>query len=147
MLDRVDAPEPGARLACQVKGAASELLIEIPRDELPAQAAARPVSMSARAARHFATQLTKHPSAIAVRLAVKSNGCSGFGYQVDPADAVQAGDAIFESHGVRILVDRASLPYLHGTTLDVVEDGLARHVRFDNPNARTSCGCGESFGV
>jgi iron-sulfur cluster assembly protein len=103
--------------------------------------------MTARAAKHFAAQLTKHPGAIAVRLAVKTNGCSGFGYRVDPAAAVRDGDEIFESRGVRILVDAASLPYLHGTMLDVVEEGLARRVRFDNPNARTSCGCGESFGV
>ena len=84
---------------------------------------------------------------MAVRLAVEANGCSGFGYRVDPAEAVRDDDKVFESEGVRIVVDAASLPYLQGTTLDVVEEGLVRRVRFDNPNARQSCGCGESFGV
>lgn len=147
MLDQVGAAQPGARLACQVKGAASDLVIQIPRDEAPAPNSVLPVYLSARAAKHFAAQLAKHPGAVAVRLAVKANGCSGFGYRVDPASVVREDDQVFESGGVRIVVDAASLPYLRGTTLDVVEEGLARRVRFDNPNARQSCGCGESFGV
>jgi iron-sulfur cluster assembly protein len=147
MLDRAGVAEPGARLACQVEGRAAELVIQIPRDEAPARAVMRPVSISAPAAKHFAAQLAKHPSAVAVRLAVVAAGCSGFGYRVDPAEAVRDDDQVFESGGVRIVVDAASLPYLQGTTLDVVDEGLARRVRFDNPNARRSCGCGETFGV
>jgi iron-sulfur cluster assembly protein len=147
MLDRAGVEEPGARLACQVEGRAVGLVVEIPRYEAPARAVTRPVSVSARAAKHLAAQLAKHPSAVAVRLAVVAAGCSGFGYRVDPADAVSDDDQVFESGGVRIVVDAASLPYLQGTTLDVVDEGLARRVRFDNPNARQSCGCGESFGV
>jgi iron-sulfur cluster assembly protein len=147
MLDRTGVAELGARLACQVEGRAAELVVQIPRDEAPARAVMRPVSMSARAAKHFAAQLAKHPTAVAVRLAVETAGCSGFGYRVDPADAVRDDDQVFESGGVCIVVDAASLPYLQGTTLDVVEEGFARRVRFDNPNARQSCGCGESFGV
>jgi iron-sulfur cluster assembly protein len=147
MLDRAGVAELGARLACQVEGRAAELVVQIPRDEAPARAVMRPVSISARAAKHFVVQLAKHPRAMAVRLAVEANGCSGFGYRVDPAEAVRDDDKVFESEGVRIVVDAASLPYLQGTTLDVVEEGLVRRVRFDNPNARQSCGCGESFGV
>jgi iron-sulfur cluster assembly protein len=48
---------------------------------------------------------------------------------------------------VRIAVDPASLPRVQGTTVDLVQEGLARRLRFDNPNARQSCGCGESFGT
>ncbi len=147
MLDRAGAAEPGARLACQVEGPAAELVVQIPRDEAPERAVMRPVLVSARAAKHFAAQLAKHPGAIAVRLAVEAAGCSGFGYRVDPTDTVGDDDKVFESGGVRIVVNAASLPYLQGTTLDVVEEGLARRVRFDNPNARRSCGCGETFGV
>ncbi len=82
-----------------------------------------------------------------MRLAVKAAGCSGFAYRVNPADAIDDDDHVFESHGVRIVVDAASLPYVAGTTLDLVDDGLARRVRFDNPNVSRSCGCGESFAV
>ena len=147
MLDRAGAAEPGARLACQVEGRAAELVVVIPRDEAPARAVMRTVSISGRSAKHFAAQLAKHPDAVAVRLAVEAAGCSGFGYRVDPTDTVRDDDKVFESGGVRIVVNAASLPYLQGTTLDVVEEGLARRVRFDNPNARRSCGCGETFGV
>ena len=147
MLDRSGAAEPGARLACQVAGRAEELVVQIPRDEAPVRAVMRAVSMSARAVKHFAAQLAKHPGAVAVRVAVQANGCSGFGYRVDPADAVREDDKVFESGGVRLVVDAASLPYLQGTTLDVVDEGIVRRVRFDNPSARRSCSCGESFGV
>jgi iron-sulfur cluster assembly protein len=95
----------------------------------------------------LAAQLAKHPRAVAVRLAAVPSGCSGFRYRIDPTDTVRDEDQIFDSGGVRIAVDAASLPYVQGTTLDVVDEGLSQRLRFDNPNARQTCGCGESFGV
>jgi iron-sulfur cluster assembly protein len=68
-------------------------------------------------------------------------------YCVDPAQTVGESDTVFHAEGVRVAIDAASLPYLHGTTIDLAEAGLARRLRFDNPNARTGCGCGESFGI
>ena len=147
LLDRADSRVRNERLACQVRGAGGELVVEIPRSEAPVHAILRPVLVSARAAKHLAAQLAKHPGAVAVRLAALPSGCSGFRYRVDPTDAVKVEDTVFDSSGVRIVVDAASLPYVQGTTLDVVDEGLSRHLRFNNPNARQSCGCGESFGV
>jgi iron-sulfur cluster assembly protein len=147
MLERAGASAPGARLACQVKGVASELLIEMPCSEAPPRAVRRPVTVSARAARHLAAQLAKHPGAVGLRLSVERMGCSGLGYRVDPAQAVREGDTAFESGSVRVVVDAASLPYVQGTIIDLADTGLSRRLRFDNPNARQSCGCGESFGV
>jgi iron-sulfur cluster assembly protein len=152
MLDKASSFEPGARLACQAIGGDGDLVIEIPQDE-PLRIAgrsrgtARPIALSAAAARHFAAQLAKRPGAAAVRLAVRAAGCSGYRYRVDHADAIGAEDVVFESNGVRIAVDPASLPHVQGTTLDVVQDGLSRRLRFDNPNAAQTCGCGESFGT
>ncbi|MND05484.1 Iron-binding protein IscA [compost metagenome] len=60
---------------------------------------------------------------------------------------IRAGDAVFESEGVRIAVDPPSLPFVQGVRIELVQDGLSRRLRFDNPNARQRCGCGESFGV
>ena len=103
--------------------------------------------LTARAARHLATQLAKHPGAVAVRFSVERTGCSGFGYRLDPAESVCESDMGFESTGVRVVVDAASLPYVHGTVIDLAQAGLTQRLRFDNPNARQSCGCGESFGL
>jgi len=150
ILDKACSLEPGVRLACQAIGGGGDLVIEIPQDEAlriaaPLRGIARPIVLSAAASRHFAAQLAKRPGAAAVRLAVQAAGCSGYRYRVDHADAIGADDVVFESNGIRIAVDPASLPHVQGTTLDVVQDGLSRRLRFDNPNAAQTCGCGESF--
>ena len=145
LLDRADSMASNERLACQVRGA-GELVVELPRSEAPVHEIERPVCISARAAKHLAAQLAKHPPQ-SRRASPLPSGCSGFRYRVDPTDAVHDGDRVFSSGGLRIAVDAASLPYVQGTTLDVVDEGLSRRLRFDNPNARQTCGCGESFGV
>jgi iron-sulfur cluster assembly protein len=146
MLDRAGGAAAGARLACQVSGP-GELVLEIESTDVPRTSVVGPVAVTRLAAKHLSSQLVKHPGAIGVRLSVERSGCSGFGYRVDPALAVGNDDNVFEGEGVRILVDAVSLPYLQGTTLDLVRDRLAARLRFDNPNARQSCGCGDSFGV
>jgi iron-sulfur cluster assembly protein len=146
MLDRAGVVEPAARLACQAIAAGGEVMIVASEREIPARVAgASPVSITESAARHLRAQLARHPGAVAVRLTVTPSGCSGFGYRIDPAHAIGADDTVFEQAGVRIAVDALSLPYLQGATVDLVQDGLARRLRFDNPNARQRCGCGESF--
>ena len=150
ILDRASFSQPGARLACQASGQGGDIVMDIPRAEAPRLAfgpGARAVTLTERAARHFAVQLAKRASACGVRLAVKPAGCSGMGYRVDFADAVRDGDSVFETGPIRILVDTASLPYVQGASIDVVPEGLARRLRFDNPNVKQTCGCGESFGV
>jgi len=148
MLDRASADAPSARLACQAICEGGEVVVELPGSTVPARVAgSSPVGVSERAARYLAGQLAKHPGAVAVRLAVQPSGCSGFGYTVDPTSEIREDDVGFESAGVRLAVDPLSLPYLQGTRIDLVQEGLARRLRYDNPNVRQSCGCGESFGV
>ena len=146
MLERAGADGPGARLACQVSGP-GELRVDVPALQAPTHDEVLPVSITERAARHLARELEKHPGAVAARLSVAPAGCSGLRYRIDPAASVGEGDMQFKAHGVRMVVDRASLPFVQGTRVDLVQEGLARRVRFDNPNARQTCGCGESFGV
>jgi iron-sulfur cluster assembly protein len=82
-----------------------------------------------------------------IRVSVKGGGCSGLMYDLNFDDQVQAADQIFEDKGIRILVDKKSLLYLLGTTLDF-SDGLnGKGFQFINPNASRTCGCGESFAV
>ncbi len=146
LLDRAGSLEPGARLACQATGA-GEIVVDIPHPEAPAPAKTLPIAVTERAAKFLSAQLAKHPGAVAVRLGVKPSGCSGLRYVVDHADAILAGDVVFESHGVRIAVGLDSLPFVHGIAVDIVEQGLARKLDFRNPNATQTCGCGESFGT
>ena len=105
------------------------------------------VTMSERAARHVQAFLVKRGKGVGVRKGVKTSGSSGMAYKLEYADAVEDDDLIFESHGVRVIVDPRSLPYLDGTELDFVREGLNEGFRFNNPNVKDQCGCGESFNV
>src|SRR5919204_6039520 len=107
LLERAGAAARGARLACQVRGIASEIAVDIPRPQATPPASIRPVSVTPRAARHLLAQLAKHPGAVAVRLSVEPAGCSGFRYRIDRAEEIREEDAVFESADVRIAVDRA----------------------------------------
>ena len=82
-----------------------------------------------------------------VRVSVKGGGCSGLMYDLDFDESIKESDEVFEDKGVKILVDKKSLLYLLGTTLDF-SDGLnGKGFQFINPNASRTCGCGESFSV
>ena len=146
MLDRAGVQAPAARLACQAAGA-GEVTVGFPRrEEAPTVQVSASVTVDTQAASHLRRELAKVPGATAVRLAVQPSGCSGHRYQLE-AGEIRAGDALFESSGVRIAVDPLSLPFVQGARIGLVQEGLSRRLRFDNPNARQRCGCGESFGV
>jgi iron-sulfur cluster assembly protein len=82
-----------------------------------------------------------------IRVMVKGGGCSGLMYDLDFDNQIKESDDVFEDSGVKIIVDRKSLLYLLGTTLDF-SDGLnGKGFQFINPNASRTCGCGESFAV
>jgi iron-sulfur cluster assembly protein len=146
MIDRAGAAQDGARLACQVTGP-GEVVVQIARVQAAPERDMLPVTVAADAVGFLTRQLEKHPGAVGMRLAVAPAGCSGLRYRVDPIDALREDDVTFESGGLRLAVDRASLPFVQGTTLRLAQEGLARRLRFDNPNARLKCGCGESFGT
>ena len=106
------------------------------------------VSLTEPAARHVARMLDRRGYGIGLRLTTKKSGCSGYAYVVDYADAIEEDDEVFESEGIKILVDRKSLPRLDGTEIDfVTSNALNRGFEFRNPNVKNTCGCGESFGV
>ncbi|WP_339609224.1 iron-sulfur cluster assembly accessory protein [uncultured Roseivirga sp.] len=82
-----------------------------------------------------------------IRVSVQGGGCSGLMYDLDFDSEIKEKDEVFEDKGIKILVDRKSLLYLLGTTLDF-SDGLnGKGFQFVNPNASRTCGCGESFSV
>ena len=105
------------------------------------------VSMTQAAATHVQNFLTKRGKGVGLRLGVKTTGCSGMAYKLEYADTVENDDQVFESFGVKLLVDPKSLPYIDGTELDFVREGLNEGFKFNNPNVKDECGCGESFTV
>jgi iron-sulfur cluster assembly protein len=105
------------------------------------------VSLTPSAADRVRTFLASRGRGVGLRLGVKKTGCSGFAYVVNYADEVAAGDAVFETAGVKVIVDNESLLYVDGTEIDFVREGLNEAFRFRNPNVKGECGCGESFNV
>ena len=106
-----------------------------------------PVILTDRAAKHVNTFLAKRGKGVGLRLGVRTSGCSGLAYKLEFADAVNPEDVLFESNGIKVLVDPKSLPYLDGTVLDFAREGLNEGFKFSNPNIKDECGCGESFTV
>jgi iron-sulfur cluster assembly protein len=106
-----------------------------------------PVTLTAAAARHVNRYLAKRGKGLGIRLGVKTTGCSGLAYKLEYVDELAAEDVVFEDQGVKVLVDPKSMPYVDGTQLDFVREGLNEGFKFINPNERDRCGCGESFRV
>lgn len=92
-------------------------------------------------------QFIEKEHGVALRLGVRKTGCSGWAYAVSIASGFDADDQVFEDKGVKIVVDRESLPYLQGSRVDFTQNGLNRTFQFENPNATDACGCGESFTI
>lgn len=80
-----------------------------------------------------------------LRVAVQGGGCSGLQYALDYADSARPGDHIYEVSGLKIYIDMASAQYLNGTSIDYVSGLQGNGFKFNNPNARRTCGCGSSF--
>ncbi|MGZ5572051.1 MAG: iron-sulfur cluster assembly protein IscA [Usitatibacter sp.] len=105
------------------------------------------VTLTDRAAQHVQRYIEKRGKGVGLRLGVKTTGCAGLAYKLEFADEVKPEDQTFESNGVRVLIDPKSLAYLDGTELDFVREGLNEGFKFNNPNEKDRCGCGESFNV
>ena len=105
------------------------------------------VTLSEAAARHVTRYISKRGKGVGVRLGVKTTGCSGLAYKLEYADDIAPEDHVFEQRGVKILIDPKSLPYIDGTELDFVREGLNEGFKFHNPREKDRCGCGESFRV
>lgn len=106
------------------------------------------IQLTESAARHVEKMLAKRGKGIGLRLGTKKSGCSGYAYLVDYADEVGTEDEVFETQGVKVVVDRKSLPMLEGMEIDFVKNNLVNEgFEFRNPNVKDSCGCGESFSV
>lgn len=105
------------------------------------------ITLTEKAAQRVKTYLAKQNASIGLRLGVRKSGCSGWAYVVEYADQVEAEDQVFVDREVKLVVARKNLPFLDGMEVDFVREGLNENFKFNNPNVKSQCGCGESFGV
>lgn len=105
------------------------------------------ITLTEVAAERVKNFLTNRGKGEGLRLGVKTSGCSGMAYVLEFADEIDETDQVFESQGVKIIVDPKSLLYIDGTELDYGKEGLNEGFKFNNPNVKDQCGCGESFTI
>ena len=105
------------------------------------------ITLSESAANRVQKFLDQRGKGVGLRLGVRTSGCSGMAYTLEFVDETLPEDITFESFGVTVLIDPKSLTFLDGTELDFAREGLNEGFKFNNPNVKNSCGCGESFNV
>jgi iron-sulfur cluster assembly protein len=106
------------------------------------------IELTQAAAEHVAREIGKRGKGEGLRIGTKKSGCTGFAYVVDYADEIGDADHVYESHGVKVVVDDESLVQLDGMVVDFVKTNLLNQgFEFRNPNIKDMCGCGESFSV
>ncbi len=105
------------------------------------------ITLSDAAADRVKNFLDNRGKGIGLRLAVRTTGCSGMAYVLEFADELDEGDVVFEDNDVKVIIDPKSLIYLDGTRVDFGKEGLNEGFKFENPNVKDECGCGESFNV
>src|SRR5882762_8100203 len=107
------------------------------------------VTLTAKAAVKVSALMSEEPAGEAevLRIAIQGGGCSGFEYALGFDRAAQSGDHVIEFHGVKVVVDPFSAPYLQGSTIDFLEGLQESGFKIDNPNVTAACGCGHSFQV
>jgi len=104
-------------------------------------------TLTESAAKQIRNQLAKRGSGIALRIGVKQTGCSGYAYTYDFADEVLADDQLFEGFDAKVVLDKDTMQYIDGSSLDFVTDGLKQVFKVENPKVTSMCGCGESFSI
>jgi iron-sulfur cluster assembly protein len=105
------------------------------------------ITLTETAANRVQAFLQNRGKGVGLRLGVKTSGCSGMAYIMEFADEIQPEDKVFEDRGVKVIIDAKSLIYLDGTEVDYTKEGLNEGFKFNNPNEKDRCGCGESFTV
>lgn len=105
------------------------------------------ITLTEQAAEHVKQHLQARGKGLGIRLGVKTTGCSGLAYTIEYADEVHEEDQVIEDQGIKLIIDAKALTYLDGSQLDFGKEGLNEGFKFNNPNEKARCGCGESFSV
>jgi len=105
------------------------------------------LTITQSAAEQVEKQLMKRGHGIGLKLGIKKSGCTGFSYVIDYADNLTSDDLVFDQRGIKIVVSQNDWPYLEGINIDFRREGISEAFKFENPNIKAMCGCGESFAV
>ena len=105
------------------------------------------ITLTDAAADRVKSFLQQRGKGLGLRLGVRTSGCSGMAYVLEFIDELDEGDVVFEAQGVTVVVDPQSMVYIDGTELDFAKEGLNEGFKFNNPNVKDECGCGESFNI
>lgn len=105
------------------------------------------IELTPSAAKQISGYMETQQGAMGLRFGVKNAGCSGFAYTVDMTDEILDSDEVFESLGVKVIVDKSHLEQIDGTQIDYESNGFSSAFKFKNPKVVDECGCGESFSV
>jgi iron-sulfur cluster assembly accessory protein len=105
------------------------------------------VTVTERAVRRIGEILAREPQGTMLRVSVEGGGCSGFQYKFDMERTQAEDDILIQRNGAAVLIDSVSLNYLAGSEIDFVDDLIGASFRINNPQAKTSCGCGTSFSL
>jgi iron-sulfur cluster assembly protein len=104
-------------------------------------------TLTENAAKQIKNQLAKRGSGLALRIGVKQTGCSGYAYTYDFADEVLVDDQVFEGYDAKVVLNKDTMQYIDGSSLDFVTEGLKQVFKVENPKVTAMCGCGESFSI
>lgn len=113
----------------------------------PSDVSWRGITLTPSAAAHIRELVKQQPGIQGVRLGVKQTGCAGFGYVLDAVNEPDKDDLLFEADDAKLWVPLSAMPFIDGTEVDYVREGLNQLFKYHNPKAQNECGCGESFGV
>ncbi|WP_213989645.1 Fe-S cluster assembly scaffold SufA [Sodalis sp. dw_96] len=105
------------------------------------------LTLSEAAAKQIRRLAEQNADMQGLRLGVKQSGCAGFGYVVEMATGQEGGELVYERDGAHLYVPLKAMPFVDGTEVDYVQEGLNHVFKFNNPKAQHACGCGESFGL
>ncbi len=105
------------------------------------------ILLTENAARQIKKQLEKRGKGLGLKLGVKQSGCSGYAYTIEYADTLNDGDVVIENFDVKVIVPSSDLQFVEGLELDYRREGINEVFKFNNPNVKATCGCGESFSV
>ncbi|MFP3019283.1 MAG: Fe-S cluster assembly scaffold SufA [Arsenophonus sp.] len=105
------------------------------------------LTMTDKAADQICKLIKKNPNSLGLSLNIKQSGCAGFGYVLELINNPTKEYLLFQNNNAKLFVAIKAMPFIDGTEVDYVFDGLNQEFKFSNPKAQHACGCGESFGI